>query len=83
MSAIYLLNQFSVARHFYEDEDHLSVNEDLSIEFTHSVFHKSSVKTSDSYSDDSHDDSSQDVEESIMNWFANKGISSGNPEDVI
>ncbi len=83
MSAIDLLNQFSVARHFYEDEDHLSVNEDSSIELTHSIFHKSSVKTSDSLTDDSHDDSIQDVEESIMNWFANKGISSGNPEDVI
>lgn len=83
MSAIDLLNKFSVARHFYEDEDQSSVNEDSSIEFTHSIFHKSSVKTSDSFADDSHDDSIQDVEESIMNWFANKGISSGNPEDVI
>lgn len=83
MSAIKLLNQFSGASHFYDDEDCCSVNEDSSIEFTHSIFVKSSVDTSDSITDDCHEDSFQDVEESIMNWFANKGVASGNPEDVI
>lgn len=83
MSAIKLLKQFSVERRFYEEEDHSSDNEDSSIEFAHSIFVKSSVDTSDSIADDSHEDSIEEIEESIMNWFARKGVASGNPEDVI
>ena len=69
--------------HFEDSDDSDSVNEGSLNGKAHSMFLKSSSETIDTIDSHFSEKSLQLVEESIMNWFGQKGINNGNPEEVI
>jgi hypothetical protein len=78
-----IYNKYCANVHFYYVDDQCSLNEDSLSEKSHDVSVKLSVETADSHTKDSHEESANMIEESIMDWFAIKGVINGNPEDVI
>lgn len=65
--------------HFEDSDDSDSINEGSLNGRANSMFVKSSSETVDTIDSHFSEKSLQFVEESIMNWFGQKGINNGNP----